>query len=76
MKTMTPSIMEIFGKYENFNENFSNMKRRPLRKTTQIQKTLVFFAKQKLWYENKKSEILKQLSFSLVSSSVVLRIAL
>lgn len=42
MKTMTPSIMEIFGKYENFNENFSNMKRRPLRKTTQIQKTLVF----------------------------------
>lgn len=42
MKTMTPSIMEIFGKYENFNENFSNMNRRPLRKTTQIQKTLVF----------------------------------
>lgn len=42
MKTMTPSIMGIFGKYENFNENFSNMKRRPLRKTTQIQKTLIF----------------------------------
>lgn len=73
MKILTPSIMGLFRKYE----NFSNMKKRQLGKITWIQKTLIF-VKQPLTSENKSSEILKQLSFSLVSflSPVVLKIVL